>query len=61
MLLAAQLDNSERKILGALAQNAIVIADRYIDSWFVYQSIRLAPYFDGETQALEFLIHLMNC
>lgn len=58
LLLAARLDNSERKILGALAQNAIVIADRYIDSWFVYQSIRLAPYFGGETQALEFLIQL---
>lgn len=58
MLLTARLDNSERKILGALGQNAIVIADRYIDSWFVYQSIRLASYFDGETQALEFLIRL---
>lgn len=58
MLLTARLDNSERKILGALAQNAIVIADRYTDSWFVYQSIRLAPYFDGEMQALEFLIQL---
>lgn len=58
LLLTARLDNSEREILGALERNAIVIADRYIDSWFAYQSIRLSPYFGGETQAFEFLIQL---
>lgn len=58
LLLAARIDNSEREVKNALDRAAIVVADRYADSWFAYQSIRLAGYFGGAGKAMDFLIAL---
>lgn len=59
MLLAARLDNYERLIKPALSRGALIISDRYIDSWFAYQSIRLSDYFNKNSAiALEFLLKL---
>lgn len=56
LLFAARIDNSEREIKSALGRNAVVVADRYADSWFAYQSIRLADYFGGAGKAMDFLV-----
>lgn len=56
MLLAARLDNFERVIGPALAGGRLVVADRFADSWFAYQSVRLSGYFAGADYALEFLL-----
>jgi len=58
LLLAARLDNYEKFILPKLQTGAVVIADRFLDSWFAYQSVRLAKYFGDEEPALEFLMRL---
>jgi len=59
LLLAARIDNNERVILPALSRGALVIADRYFDSWFAYQAVRLARYFTGsQEKAQEFLFNL---
>lgn len=57
LLLSARLDNFERVISPALAKGHFVISDRYVDSWFAYQSVRLAHYFGGELKALDFLLN----
>ena len=58
LLLAARLDNFERVVRPAL-ETKLVIMDRYIDSWFAYQSVRLSPYFGEDARkALDFLIDL---
>ncbi len=58
LLLTARLDNYEKFILPKLQTGAVVIADRFLDSWFAYQSVRLAKYFGDEEPALEFLMRL---
>jgi len=59
LLLTARVDNNERVILPALSRGALVIADRYFDSWFAYQTVRLARYFTGsQEKAQEFLFNL---
>lgn len=59
MLLAARIDNNERVIIPALYKGALVIADRYIDSWFAYQAMRLADYFAQNSEnAQRFLLEL---
>jgi dTMP kinase len=60
LLLSARLDNCERFIGPALEQNKVIIADRYSDSWLVYQSVRLAHHFGGKPQALDFLISIQD-
>lgn len=59
LLLTARIDNNERVILPALSRGALVIADRYFDSWFAYQTVRLARYFaDSQEKVQEFLFNL---
>jgi len=59
LLLTARVDNNERVILPALSRGALVIADRYFDSWFAYQTVRLARYFAGSQEKVqEFLFNL---
>lgn len=59
MLLSARIDNCDRWIIPAISKRKLVIADRYIDSWFAYQSIRLANYFHKNSkEALEFLLEI---
>jgi len=58
LLLTARLDNYEKFIFPKLQKGVIIIADRFLDSWFAYQSIRLAKYFGDEQSALRFLIGL---
>jgi len=59
MLLAARLDNFERWIQPALLRCALIISDRYIDSWLAYQGVRLAHYFNKNSEeALNFLLKL---
>lgn len=58
LLLTARLDNSEREIETALKRGAIIIADRYVDSWYAYQSIRLSEYFGTPAKTLSALIKL---
>ena len=60
LLLVARLDNFERIILPALMNNSIVIADRFVDSWIAYQSVRVAHYFVDKLEALEFLISIQD-
>jgi dTMP kinase len=54
LLLTGRLDNYERVIRPALKRNAVVIADRYVDSWLAYQSFRLAPIFRRQEQRAGF-------
>jgi len=49
---AARVDNHRRVIAPALAAGNIVVCDRYIDSWFAYQSVRLKEI----DRPLEFLL-----
>lgn len=56
LLLTARLDNCERCIYPELERGCVVLADRYVDSWLAYQSIRLASYFGNAANALEFLL-----
>ena len=58
LLLTARVDNYERFIRPSLESGVIVISDRFLDSWFAYQSIRLARYFGTSDDALKFLIDL---
>lgn len=60
LLLTARLDNYERFILPFLQNGLIVIADRYVDSWLAYQSIRLANYFGSSNEALHFLTTMQD-
>jgi dTMP kinase len=57
LLLTARLDNYGRVIQPALISGKLVIADRYVDSWFAYQSIRIKDHFGGDIlAALNYLI-----
>ena len=58
LLLTARLDNYEKLILPKLQKGVVVITDRFLDSWFAYQSVRLAKYFGGEEPTLKFLTGL---
>ena len=59
LLLSARLDNYERIIKPSVARCDILITDRYIDSWFAYQSYRLRGYFsDSVDEALNFLLEV---
>lgn len=55
LLLSARLDNYERIIKPAIRRGDIIIGDRYIDSWFAYQSYRLRSYFNNTDKAMDFL------
>lgn len=56
LLLSARLDNYEKVIKPALERGDIVISDRYVDSWFVYQSYKLESYFSDIDEVIDFLI-----
>jgi len=59
LLLSARLDNYERVIKASLRRGHIVISDRYIDSWFAYQSYRLRTYFNNNIDdTLDFLMRV---
>lgn len=60
LLLTARLDNYERVILPAIQGGAVVVSDRYTDSWLAYQSIRLSSYFGDAFKAIEYLIALQD-
>ncbi|RJS78864.1 dTMP kinase [Methanophagales archaeon] len=61
LLVSSRLDNYERVINPYLRRGAIVISDRYIDSWFAYQSYRLRSYFHNNIEdTLDFLICVNN-
>lgn len=55
LLLTARIDNYERFVCPKLKEGKIVISDRSVDSWFAYQTVRLAPYLGGKDQAMFFL------
>lgn len=50
----ARVDSYLRSIRPALEMGHVVICDRFIDSWFAYQSVRLSV--QGRENALEFLM-----
>ena len=56
LLLSARVDNSQKRLEQALSDNKTIVADRYADSWFAYQSVRLASYFGSEENALHYLV-----
>ena len=56
LLLSARIDNSQKRLKYALNNNKVIVADRYVDSWFAYQSVRLADYFGDEKNALDYLV-----
>ena len=58
LLLSARIDYLNRIIKPNLLKGAIIILDRYTDSWFVYQSIRLRSYFGSQEKAINFLISI---
>ncbi len=58
MLLSARIDLFNRIIKPKLSRYSIIILDRFIDSWFAYQSIRLRHYFQSQELALDFLCSL---
>ena len=60
ILLAARIDNNERVIMPALKRGALVIADRYLDSWFAYQSVRLAYYFQNDPNSSQRFLFQLN-
>lgn len=56
LLLSARVDGLNRIVKPNLSRSPIVIFDRYIDSWFAYQSIRLQSYFGSQEKTMRFLI-----
>lgn len=54
LFVAARVDNYGRIIRPKLEEGAVVILDRYIDSWFAYQSTRLGEV--GFAHPLDFLL-----
>lgn len=56
LLLSSRIDNSKKRLEPALARGEIIVADRFHDSWFAYQSIRLSEYFGNEEKALDYLV-----
>lgn len=61
LLLSSRLDTYEKYIKPFLKEGGIVISDRYVDSWFAYQSNRLQLYFGSVDKALSFLLDLNEC
>lgn len=58
LLLTARVDNYQKIILPQLQRGAVVVSDRFLDSWFAYQSVRLARHFGSDEIALNFLMQL---
>ncbi len=52
----ARVDNYHRCIKPALSAGRLVLCDRYIDSWFAYQSVCLQQWGANGERALEFLL-----
>jgi len=53
---AARVDNYHRCIRPALSAGKVVVCDRYIDSWFAYQSVRFHRWGANRERSLEFLM-----
>jgi thymidylate kinase len=56
LYLTARVDNYRRNVKPILENGGIVLADRWIDSWLAYQSVRLAQDAGDARRALEFLL-----
>lgn len=56
LLLSVRIDNYQRILKQKIENGYLIISDRFVDSWFAYQSIRLSEYFGNENNALNFLI-----
>ncbi|MBS3160027.1 dTMP kinase [Candidatus Woesearchaeota archaeon] len=56
LLLSSRIDNSRKRLEPALARGETIVADRFHDSWFAYQSIRLSDNFGDERKALDYLV-----
>ncbi|HEX3568842.1 MAG TPA: dTMP kinase [Candidatus Saccharimonadales bacterium] len=56
LFLAGTLDNYHRVIVPALEGGQDVLADRSLDSWLVYQSVRLSEHFGSTQGALDYLL-----
>lgn len=56
LYVTARVDNYRRNILPFLTSGGIVIADRFIDSWLAYQSVRMANEPRDRPRELEFLL-----
>ncbi len=54
LLLSARLHNYTKEISKSLRKGKSVIADRYADSWFAYQSIHTEKYFQKGACPLDF-------
>ena len=59
LYLAARLDGYERVVKPALGRKAVVIADRYMDSWFAYHVMSLSK-FTSKEEAFGFLLSIHN-
>ncbi|MBS3143906.1 dTMP kinase [Candidatus Woesearchaeota archaeon] len=60
LLLSSRVDNVNRFIKPELNKGSIIIADRFSDSWFAYQSLRLEKFFGSSKKSLDYLIDLHN-
>jgi len=56
LLLSSRIDNSRKRLKPSLARGETIVADRFHDSWFAYQSIRLSDHFGDERKALDYLV-----
>jgi len=56
LFLTSRQDNWEKLIKPSLEEGSVVLSDRFVDSWFAYQSIRLADRLGDEDAALRFLL-----
>jgi len=56
LLLSSRIDNSRKRLELSLAREETIVADRFHDSWFAYQSIRLSDHFGNEKKALDYLV-----
>ena len=54
-LLAARIDSYNRVIKPALRKGQLVLGDRFIDSWFAYQTTSLANHLGGWQRTMELL------
>ena len=58
LYLTARVDNYHRNIKPILENGGIVLADRWVDSWLAYQSVRLATKKEEMGKSLQFLLAL---